>query len=105
MSSFVIDHVPGNFLEQAKRTFGLLVTPMFLLFLFALFIPFATQGGAIVGAVVGFVASFVIAYWDLLTGLPTISFQWIFPVSLSAGAVAGCVWSVLQASTTRNMLK
>ena len=39
-SSFVLDHVPGNFLEQANRTFGLLVTPMFLLFVFALWIPF-----------------------------------------------------------------
>jgi len=91
----VIDEVPGNFLEQAKRTFGLLVTPMFLLFLFSLFIPFATQGGAIAGAVVGFVAAFQVAYWDRLTGLPTISFQWIFPVSLTAGTMTGCVWSLL----------
>ncbi|MEO2034113.1 MAG: sodium-coupled permease [Planctomycetaceae bacterium] len=95
LSSFVIEHVPGNFLEQTKRTFGLLITPLFLLFLFALFIPFASQGGAIVGALVGFVVSLLIAYWDLLTGLPTISFQWIFPVSLTAGAVAGCGWSLL----------
>jgi hypothetical protein len=48
-----------------------------------------------VGALVGFVVSLLIAYWDLLTGLPTISFQWIFPVSLTAGAVAGCGWSLL----------
>ena len=95
VSSFVMDHVPGNFLEQAKRTFGLLVTPLFLLFFFALLVPFATQSGAILGAVTAFATSFVVAYWDLLTGLPLISFQWIFPVSLMAGVVAGGGWSLL----------
>jgi SSS family solute:Na+ symporter len=90
-----MDHVPGNFLEQAKRTFGLLVTPLFLLFFFALLVPFATQSGAILGAVTAFATSFVVAYWDLLTGLPLISFQWIFPVSLMAGVVAGGGWSLL----------
>ena len=48
---------------------------MFLLFIFSLWIPFATQGGAIAGAVVGFAAAFQVAYWDWLTGLPIISFQ------------------------------
>lgn len=95
LSSFVIGQVPGNFLEQAKRTFGLLVTPMFLLFFFALFIPFATQWGAIFGAVAGFGASFVIAYGDTL-GLQEISFQWIFPVSLLLGCLAGSVFSVFE---------
>ena len=94
-SSFVIAHVPGNFLEQAMRTFGLLVTPIFLLFLFALFIPFATQMGAIAGAITGFLGAFVVAYWEMLSGLPGISFQWTFPVSLGAGCVCGCVWSLL----------
>ncbi len=92
-SSFAMDHVPGNFLEQALRTFGLLVTPMFLLFLFALFIPNATQGGAILGAAVGLVVSFAVAYWDLITGLPPISFQWTLFPSLLAGMLVGCGWS------------
>lgn len=101
LSSFVMGYVPGNYLEQAQRTFGLLVTPMFMLFLFALFIPFATQRGAILGAVVGFAVSFLIAYSELLTGLPTISFQWVFPVSLAAGIAAGCAWSLGEGRGTR----
>ena len=68
---------------------------MFILFNFSLWIPFATQGGAIAGVVVGFAAAFQVAYWDWLTGLPIISFQWIFPVSLTAGLVTGCGWSLL----------
>jgi SSS family solute:Na+ symporter len=94
-SSFVIGRVPGNYLEQAYRTFGLLVTPLFTLFLFALFIPVATQAGAIFGAGMGFVSAFVVAYWDLMTGLPAISVQWIFPVSLVVGILAGCTWSLV----------
>jgi len=95
-SSFVMDHVPGNFLEQAKRTFGLLVTPMFLLFFFALLVPFATQTGAILGAVTAFLTSFLVAYWDLLTGLKPLTFQGIFPTSLMAGIIVGCLWSLVR---------
>ena len=99
-SSFVLDHVPGNFLEQANRTFGLLVTPMFLLFVFALWIPFSTQLGAIAGALAGFVTSFVVAYWDVLTELKPISFQWIFFLSLPVGLAVGSVLSLLAGGGT-----
>ncbi len=95
ISSFFMDHVPGNYLEQAQRTFNPLAAPIFMLFLFALFIPFATQGGAIFAAVTGFIAAFIVAYWNRLTGLPMISFQWIFPVSLATGIVSGCALSLL----------
>ena len=94
-SSFVLDHVPGNFLEQAKRTFGLLVTPMFLLFVFAIWIPFSTQTGAIVGSLAGFVTSFTVAYWDVLTGLTPISFQLIFFLPLPIGLLVGSGLSLL----------
>ena len=93
ISSFAIDPIPGNFLEQAKRSFGLLVTPMFLLFLFALFVPFGTQGGAIAAALSGFGTAILVAYWNLITGLTPLSFQWIFPFSLIAGFAVGCLWS------------
>ena len=96
VSSFVMDHVPGNFLEQAKRSFGLLVTPMFLLFFFALFMRSVTEAGAIIGAATAFVASFLVAYWDLITNLTPISFQWMFPVSLLVGIAAGDLVSRIQ---------
>ncbi|MBM82222.1 MAG: sodium-coupled permease [Planctomycetaceae bacterium] len=96
LASFVLDVVPGNYIGQAKRTFGLLVTPMFLLFFFALFVPFATQAGTIIGSLAAFVAAFVIAYWNKLTELPIISFQWIFPVSLLVGLSVGGSLSFLE---------
>lgn len=102
-SSFVLDQVPGNFLEQAKRTFGLLVTPMFLLFVFALWIPHATQAGAILGALAGFLTSFLVAFWDVLTGWQPISFQWIFFMSLPVGLLTGSVWSLFVGKKTETV--
>lgn len=72
------------------------MTPLFLLFRFALLIPFATQTGAILGAVTAVGASFVIAYWDALTELKPLSYQWVFPVSLTLGLAVGCGWSLLK---------
>ena len=97
-SSFVVEHIPGNFLEMTKRTIGLFVTPLFTLFFLALFVRFATQAGAILGGIAGFLSAVLVAYWQPLTGLPMISFQWIFPVSLFVGVVTGCLASIVTAS-------
>ena len=94
-SSVVIDEIPGNFLEVTYRTFGLLVTPMFLLFVFALFIPQGNQWGAISGSLTGFITALLISYWNIFTGLPNISFQWIMPGSLVSGCLVGYVISLL----------
>ena len=94
-SSVVIDLIPGNFLEMTYRTFGLLVTPMFLLFVFALFIPQGNQWGAMGGALTGFSTAFIISYWNIFTGLPALSFQWIMPASLLSGCLVGFVVSLL----------
>jgi SSS family solute:Na+ symporter len=94
-SSVVIDMIPGNFLEMTYRTFGLLVTPMFLLFVFALFIPQGNQWGAIGGSLTGFSTAFIISYWNIFTGLPALSFQWIMPASLLSGCLVGFVISLL----------
>lgn len=94
-SSVVIDLIPGNFLEMTYRTFGLLVTPMFLLFVFALFIPQGNQWGAIVGSLTGFSTAFIISYWNIFTGWPALSFQWIMPASLLSGCLVGFAVSLL----------
>lgn len=93
-SSFM-DRVPGNFLESSWRTIGIFCTPIFTLFFLALFVRFATQVGAIGGAVVALLTGILIAYWEPLTGLLMISFQWIVPVSVVAGVIAGCLVSMI----------
>lgn len=81
--------VPGNFLEISQRTVGLFVTPLFVLFFFALFVPNATQAGAILGSVVGLLTAAIVAFSNAPDGSPMISFQYILPASLVAGVVSG----------------
>jgi len=91
----VIGLVPGNLLEVVVKTVGLFIGPMAGLFVVALFIPFANEVGAIVGAVAGLIAAAVFAYWDVLTGGPTLSFQWVVPVALIVQLGVSCLVSVM----------
>lgn len=75
--SMALKIVPGNFMEVTNKTAALETTPIFALFFLALFVPFATPLGAVVGTAYGLTVSVLIAFWDLLTGRPTISFQYI----------------------------
>ena len=100
-SSF-IGEVPGNFTAMTQRTTNLLVTPLFGLFFFAMFIRFAKPAGVAVGAIYGIVTAILIAfsgsfYEALGVGAeidPTaLSFQWISPVALCVNLLAGTLAS------------
>ena len=39
-------------------------------------------------------AAVLVAYWDVLTGQPAITFLWIAPCSLGASLAAGCLFSL-----------
>ena len=91
----VIGLVPGNIVDVVIKSSGLFFAPMAGLFVMALFIPFATPAGAVVGAAAGLVAATVFAYWDVLTGGPTLSVLWIIPVALFTHLVVGCLVSVV----------
>jgi SSS family solute:Na+ symporter len=93
--SSVIGKVPGNIIEITTKTNGLFVGPMGGLFILALFIPFANSFGTIVGAIYGFAAAVLIAYWDVLTGRPGLSFQWIIVASLAVHLIVGLILSLL----------
>lgn len=60
-SSF-IDKVPGNITGVTQKTSNLLTTPIFCLFFFALFVPFARPLGVVVGAIMGTITAAVIAF-------------------------------------------
>ena len=100
-SSFV-GHVPGNFTAMTQRTTNLLVTPLFGLFFFAMFVRFAKPAGVVVGAVYGIVTSILIAFsgsfYEVLgrgaeIETTALSFQWISPVALSVNLLAGTLAS------------
>lgn len=60
--STFMQHVPGNITGVTQKTTNLLTTPIFALFFFALFVPFARPAGVIVGAVCGTLTALVIAF-------------------------------------------
>ena len=86
-SSFM-GNVPGNITAVTSKTTNLLVTPIFGLFFFALFVPFARPAGVLVGAACGTATAVLIAFsgpifgMDPETGLDPVSFMWIGPVAL-----------------------
>ena len=95
LGSLGMGRVPGNLVEVSGKTVNVFFYPMFGLFFLALFVRFATATGAILGAVYGLTAGLVVGYWDLLTGLTRVSFQWIGVTSLLTTLAAGCAFSLV----------
>ncbi|MDB6170605.1 MAG: hypothetical protein JWM88_3469 [Verrucomicrobia bacterium] len=95
LGSLAMGRVQGNLVEVSGKTVNIFFYPIFGLFFMALFVRFATAMGAIVGALYGLTAGAVVGYWDVLTGAPKLSFQWIGPTSLLVTLVAGCLFSLL----------
>jgi len=94
-SSTVIQYVPGNITEITAKTNGLFISPLFNLFFMALFVRFATPYGTVMGSVYGFSVSIIIAFWDLITGQPGITFLWIGPASLIVSIGASMLFSLI----------
>ena len=94
-SSRLMAAVPGDLLEVGFKTANLFLCPIFGLFFLAMFIRFATPFGAWFSAIYSFAAAVLIAYWDLITGQPRLSFQLIAPVALVVSLGTGCLFSLL----------
>ncbi len=92
-ASSLMQHVPGNFLEVTQKTTNLLVTPIFALFFLALFVSFATPLGAVTGCVFGITTAVLVGYWDVITGLERLSFQWIGISALAVNLAVACLVS------------
>ncbi|MFP6762000.1 MAG: hypothetical protein VB858_00230, partial [Planctomycetaceae bacterium] len=54
--------IPGNITEVTGKTSNLLTTPIFCLFFFALFVPFASPRGVFMGAFFGILAAAIVAF-------------------------------------------
>ncbi len=93
--SSTMSHVPGNITEVTAKTNGLFVCPLFNLFFMALFIPFATGFGTILGSIYGVAIAFIIAFWDVLTGQPGVTFLWIGPASLVVSIGVSMLFSLI----------
>lgn len=102
--SWVIGNVRGNLLEVTSKTSNLLVAPLFGLFFFAMFVPFATPMGAAFGSLYGFLAAFLFAFGDL-AGLPPLSWQWILPSALVTDLITGTLVSLIPVRNAHLLLK
>ncbi|MEO6875230.1 MAG: sodium/solute symporter [Opitutaceae bacterium] len=94
-TSLLASLIPGNLVELGGKMVNLFLCPLFGIFFLALWVPFATPFGAIMGAFYSFVTALLVGYWDMFTGAPAISFQWIAPASLLVSITAGCIFSRL----------
>lgn len=96
LASSLMEHVPGNITAVTTKTVNLLTVPIFLLFFFALFVPFANAKGVWIGVSCSIVVAVLIAFSGPIfgmneQGLDSVSFQWISPTALVVGIVIGCL--------------
>ena len=87
--------VPGNITEVTAKTNGLFVCPLFNLFFMAMFVRFATPFGTIMGSVYGVAVAYIVAFWDVMTGQPGLTFLWIGPSSFVVSIAGSMVFSLI----------
>lgn len=95
LNAFLLPNVEGNIMKQTQTMTNLLVCPLFCLFFLALFVRSATSFGAITGTIYAIATAVLVAFWDDLSGLDALSFQWIGPCSLVVGILMGISFSRL----------
>lgn len=94
LCSTFIEYVPGNITAVTQKTVNVLTVPIFILFFFALFVPFANGKGVWVGATCSATAAILVAFSGPIFGMnemgrDPVSFQWISPVALIVGISVG----------------
>lgn len=94
IGTIAVGSVRGNIFEVAGKTVNLLGCPLFGIFFLALFVPYSTPFGAMMGVAYSVTAAVMVAYWDVLSGRAPVTFQWIAPISMSASIAAGCFFSL-----------
>lgn len=104
IASSMMGLVDGNYTAVTRKTSNLLTTPIFGLFFFALFVPFASPRGVWIGTFFGTLTAALIAFSGPIFGfvegangdnLDPISFQWIAVTAITVNIVTGCIGSVV----------
>ena len=97
--------IEGNITTVTGKTTNLLTVPIFCLFVFALFIPFATRLGVWAGTICGTSAAILVAfskeiavYYQMIDPKddPPVSFQWIPVTAFVVTLAIGCTVSFIQ---------
>ena len=105
LASSQMGRVPGNITAVTTKTSNLLTTPIFGLFFFALFVPFASRAGVLTGTLLGTATAVLIAFSGPIFGfvpnpsgvgeVDPISFQWIAPAAFAVNIATGCLVSLI----------
>lgn len=90
--SIFIGNVEGNLFDVVTKVVNLFVGPLFVLFFMALFVPFSTQAGAILGGITSVIAACAVAFY----GVFGVTVFWILPLSLLVGIVSGTLVSFIE---------
>jgi SSS family solute:Na+ symporter len=96
--SFAIPYVKGNLLDIAMKVVNLLVSPLFVLFFMALFVPFATSRGTFIGGVASVVIAVAIAFFNFIE----LNVFFISIASLLVGIVVGVFCSFIDSKIFGN---
>lgn len=99
--SLLVGNVEGNLLDVVIKVVNLFVAPLFVLFFMAIFIPFATGCGTIIGGLASVVTAVAVAFWEF-GGLKVF---WIMPAAFLVGAIAGIIGSFVERQIIININK
>lgn len=89
--SIFVSRFEGNLIELCFKVVNLFTAPLFVLFVLAMFVPWATP----LGAVLGLAASIAVAVGIAFFGLFGLSFMWMMQASLIVGVVVGMIASLM----------
>ncbi len=87
--SLAIGNVQGNMLDIVIKVVNLFVAPLFVLFVMAIFVPFATSKGTVIGGLLSVAMAVSAAFWEFMG----VKVLWIMPSALIVGIIAGVVAS------------
>lgn len=96
--SVLISRVEGNLYDVIVKVVNLFVSPLFVLFFMALFVPFATARGTFLGGIGSVAIAVAIAFFKFMG----IEVLFILPVSLLVGMVLGTFFSFLDVKVLGN---
>ncbi|MFO7823926.1 MAG: sodium/solute symporter [Cyclobacterium sp.] len=97
--SVLISRVEGNLYDVIVKVVNLFVSPLFVLFFMALFVPFATARGTFWGGIGSVGMAVAIAFFKFMG----IEVLFIMPVSLLVGMVLGSFFSFLDVKVLGNL--
>lgn len=97
---FLIGYVQGNLLDVVIKIVNLVVSPLFILFFMALFVPSATDRSAVIAGLASFAAAISISLFSIFR----ITAIWTMPISFVAGALIGYICSKIERMTTKSTI-